>query len=225
MDYLDAKKGFRPRATIDSVLPRMSTVDRQNEVQNIRRLMRDTDLETSHLEKSSEDPIKLNEDHSKFDITEKELKCILKKIKIYTYAEFYKCGNSSNIEDKLEKHGYIYRDLKDFPTEERHTIKYATVEFAGIKFKTKASTGDEYMENINKVVINSLFNNKLFPNLQHIEEKYSFTPDDFKAATRQKRHKSMPFSISHLKIGDEIMSSERLSKSAVLNTELGKKDD
>ncbi|XP_052082348.1 uncharacterized protein LOC127720000 [Mytilus californianus] len=150
----------------------------------------------------------------------------IKRALYKTLSYCFPFTDSSKIEDLLEKHGYIYRDLKDFPTEERHTIRYATVEFAGIKFKTKASTGDEYLENINNVVINSLFNNKLFPNLQHIvicEEKYSFTPDDFKAATRQKRQKSMPFSISHLKIGDEIMSSEKLSKSAVLNTELGKR--
>ncbi|CAC5371194.1 unnamed protein product [Mytilus coruscus] len=144
MNHLDAKKGFRPRAKIDSVLPRMSTVDRQNEVQNIRRLMNYTDLEISHLEKSSKDTIKLNEDHSKF-ITEKELKFILP------------------VAELVQMH----------------------------------------------IVIS--------------EEKYSFTSDDVKAATRQKRQKSMPFSISHLKIGDEIMSSEKLSKSAVLNTELGKR--
>ena len=55
----------------------------------------------------------------------------------------------------------------------------ATVEFAGVKFKTKATTGEEYLDNVKKGVIGRLMKPSSFPNLNRIvicEEKYSYTP-------------------------------------------------
>ncbi|CAC5362524.1 unnamed protein product [Mytilus coruscus] len=55
------------------------------------------------------------------------------------------------------------------------------------------------------------------------EEKYSFTSDDFKAATRVKRQKTSATSISHLKLESRILSDDKMSKSALIQTELGKR--
>ena len=66
----------------------------------------------------------------------------------------------------------------------------------------------------------------IFPAIKEIvvcEEKYSFTPDTFKAATREKRKKTELTSIAHLKAEDDIISDHKLSKSAVIQTGEGKK--
>ncbi|CAC5405586.1 unnamed protein product [Mytilus coruscus] len=71
--------------------------------------------------------------------------------------------------------------------------------------------------------------NKLLRELQNLqriiicEEKYSFTPDVFKAATRQKRQTKDPVTIAHLKEKDEIISRGKFSKKAAITTGLGKK--
>ena len=106
----------------------------------------------------------------------------------------------------------------------RANIKYATVEFSGAKFKTKATTGDDNMMNIQEGIIGSTL--KDFLQLKRIvicEEKYSFTPDDFKAATRLKRQKTSATSVTHLKEAHDILSDDKLAKSAVVNTVLGKR--
>ena len=53
------------------------------------------------------------------------------------------------------------------------------------------------------------------------EEKYSFTPDDFKAATRQQRKRDKDRTISHLKTRDEIISKTSFDK-GVIKTDEGK---
>ncbi|CAG2195855.1 unnamed protein product [Mytilus edulis] len=55
------------------------------------------------------------------------------------------------------------------------------------------------------------------------EGKYSFTPDVFKAATKQKRQTKDPVTIAHLKEKDEIISSDKFSKKAAITTGLGMK--
>ena len=102
------------------------------------------------------------------------------------------------------------------------SIRYATVEFAGIKFKTKATSGDDYLVHIEKGTIGHIL--KGFPALKCIivcEEKYSFTPDDFKAATCLKRQKTTSISITHLQLAIDILTDENLMK--VIYTELGKR--
>jgi hypothetical protein len=56
-----------------------------------------------------------------------------------------------------------------------------------------------------------------------LEEKYTYTPDDFKASTKMKRQKASSTSISHLILDSDILSKEKLSKSAVVQTEVGKR--
>ena len=117
-------------------------------------------------------------------------------------------------------------NVHDFPHKIRDSVKLATVEFAGVKFKTHATSGDEYLQHISKGVIGRLLKFTNFPKLQRIvmcEEKYTYTHDDFKALTRMKRQKASSTSISHLKLDSDILSKEKMSKSAVVQTEVGKR--
>ena len=64
-----------------------------------------------------------------------------------------------------------------------------------------------------------------FKNVHHLvvcEEKYSYTPDDFKAATRKQREVQKGTSIAHLKTGEGIVSSSTFNKEAVITTAEGK---
>ena len=105
----------------------------------------------------------------------------------------------------------------------RFKTRVVSVEFAGVKFKAKVSSGDAYVEFIEKGVIKHILN--LAPGTKHIiicEEKYSFTPDDFKAATRLKRMKAADKNISHLKTAAEMINSNRFDKTALTTTSAGK---
>lgn len=65
-------------------------------------------------------------------------------------------------------------------------FKASGVEFAGVKFKTSASTGDQYIEYVSKPILHKLIEH--LPNLHHIlicDETYSFTPDTLKAQIRK----------------------------------------
>ena len=93
-----------------------------------------------------------------------------------------------------------------------------------LSLKTKATSGDEYLVHIKKGSIGHIL--KDFPALKRIivcEEIYSFTPDDFKAATHLKRQKTACTSISHLQLASAILTDEKLMKCAVIITELGKR--
>lgn len=71
-------------------------------------------------------------------------------------------------------------DRKTIPSFVSEKVKAATVEFAGVKFKTAVCSGEQYIRYAQNSVINSLL--YVLPNVERIvlcEEKYSFTPDDF----------------------------------------------
>lgn len=125
-------------------------------------------------------------------------------------------------EDILKEEKLLQSGMKDFPVGLLSNVSVAIVEFAGQKFKTRARSGQEYLkmveDNIKKIL-------RHIPSTKHIvicEEKYKFTPDDFKASTRVNRTKSQIQSISHLKRGEEIISSSVFDKKAVVGTEEGK---
>jgi hypothetical protein len=61
--------------------------------------------------------------------------------------------------------------------------------------------------------------------LKHLvicEEKYKFTPDDFKAATRAQRKVTTSYSISHLKTSEEVLSDDKFDKPSLVSTAEGK---
>ena len=132
--------------------------------------------------------------------------------------------SSDSVEDKLSKERLIMFGNKSFPQEIRTSIAYATLEFAEVKFQTKATSGVQYLQSIERGTIYRLL--KDYAGLKRIvvcEEKYSYTPDDFKSATRAQRQKSSGTSISHLKIATEILSDDIMTKSAIIHTEMGKR--
>ena len=109
-------------------------------------------------------------------------------------------NDNPDAEKWLKGNAIIVLDQADLPSHLAHTTKFISVEFAGIKFKTKAISRTQYLQHIERNVLKSL--TYFFQNVQRIvicEEKYSYTPDNFKAATRWQRQKDNFFAISHLK--------------------------
>ena len=91
------------------------------------------------------------------------------------------------------------------------------------QIQTKATSGVQYLQSIERGTIYRLL--KDYARLKRIvvcEEKYSYTPDDFKSATRAQRQKSSGTSIRHLKIATEILSDDIMTKSAIIHTEMRK---
>ena len=110
--------------------------------------------------------------------------------------------NPRRIEENLAKEGLIHTDIKSIPVNIRDSMKYATIEFAGVKFKIMQHQ-EMSTYNIYKKVLRILHD---FPELKRIiicEEKYNFTPDDLKAATRVKRQKISETSVRHLKLATD----------------------
>ncbi len=130
-----------------------------------------------------------------------------------------KCGEqSSDIINKL-----ILLELTKLPNEIVDTIAIATVEFAGVKFKSKVSSGMHYLRHVEASVLKPIVHQ--LPRMKRLvicEEKYSFTPDDFKAATREQRQTKDRGSIAHLKTVDEMISDKAFNKEAVVTTAEGK---
>ena len=110
----------------------------------------------------------------------------------------------------------IQLDQKVLPQQITDTTSFASVEFAGVKFKSQASSGKQYLQNVERFIILPItFIYKAIDRIVICEEKYSFTPDDFKAATRQQRKKERSMTISHLKTHDEILSTDTFDRNAV----------
>ena len=102
-------------------------------------------------------------------------------------------------------------------------VKIATMEFAGVKFTSTFSNGKQYLAYVEHTVLQKLF--KQIPNVEKViicEEKYSYTPDDFKAATRNQRTSVRASSIDHLRTGSNIISDTAFKKDAITKTAEGK---
>ncbi|CAG2186631.1 unnamed protein product [Mytilus edulis] len=131
--------------------------------------------------------------------------------------------DEDNGKDKLESDGAVILGSKVIPPSLASSTTYATLEFAGIKFSSFAHTGNEYLNYIGKDVIGKIKHQ--LPLLKHLaicEEKYNFTPDDFKAATRAQRKTNQKQSISHLKTAEEVLSAEKFDKTSLISTTEGK---
>ena len=123
-------------------------------------------------------------------------------------------GNSQN--------HLVYLNTKTVPIEIKSAVM-ATVEFAGIKFQTKAVSGETYMKYIENSILKKV--TKMLPDLKTLvicEEKYKFTPDSFKAATRAQRTSKEKTTVSHLKTQDEILSLDKFDKTSLVTTAEGK---
>ena len=108
--------------------------------------------------------------------------------------------SSDSVVDTLYKENRIISCILSIPFELRTNVASATLEFAGVNFQSKATCGVQYLQSVEKGTICRLL--KEFPRLKLIvvcEDKHSYTPDDFKSATRAQRQKYSGTSISHLK--------------------------
>lgn len=140
------------------------------------------------------------------------------------------CGQkfqNSHAKDKyLEDQNLVsYRSSSKYPlpSSRASKIKIVIVEFAGVKFKTNAITGKQYIQSVEQNYLHNTLS--MMPKVDTIviaEEKYSFTPDDFKAATRDQRTAKSDASIHHLKTGHEMLSSQKFNKAACITTPEGK---
>ncbi len=128
------------------------------------------------------------------------------------------------IENQLKTSGIVILGARHVAHNMSHSAKAAVIEFAGIKFKAGGVSGSDYIKYVESNIVNNYL--KHFPNVAHMiicEEKYGFTPDDFKAETRSKRKKSAKSkSVVHLKRGSEIISLNTFDKQAACLTSEGK---
>ena len=126
---------------------------------------------------------------------------------------------------EFEKGGLILLDQVKFPDVLRLCASVCTSEFAGVKFKEKnISTGTAYVKFADKCIITPILTN--LPKVRHsiiCEEKYSFTPDDFKAAIRKSRAKTHQESLAHLQEEHDILSDGKYSQVAIRGSLRGKK--
>ena len=124
----------------------------------------------------------------------------------------------------LNQKGLIKLKQTHFPSEITASCTSVATENAGVACKTVATSGDEYLRQTEKKCIKQTL--AKLPNvkvLQISEEKYSFTPNAFKAATRSQRVKTSQTSISHLKTGPEMLNEKTFTKAAIETTPQGKR--
>ena len=129
------------------------------------------------------------------------------------------------LSDVLKSKNLINVCCSTLPEEIVKSASIAIIEFAGVKFKTRAMTGVQYIRYVQNTVLGKL--RQAMPNLVKLivsEEKYQFTPDDLKAYTRESRKgtQKQAETIQHLKQSEEIISSEKFDKKAVISTSTGK---
>ena len=125
----------------------------------------------------------------------------------------------------FEPETVIHASFQDIPISQRQPIKIIVVEFAGVKFKLKETvkTGLQYLHHVETSVIRKLLRDVASTQRMIIcEEKYHFTPDDLKSATRAGRKKQETSSIGHLKQLEEIVSDKTIDCSAIKTTNVGK---
>ncbi|CAG2190102.1 unnamed protein product [Mytilus edulis] len=105
-------------------------------------------------------------------------KALLNLIKTCQVAKSLHTSSSGDSDEDQR----VLLDFKMLPAHIRNNANLSIVEFAGTKFKVFASSGQQYVRFVSNAIIKKLVSS--LPNLKRIvicEEKYSFTPDDFKA--------------------------------------------
>ena len=99
----------------------------------------------------------------------------------------------------------ILCNIDRYPAPLVDSVGLVTIEFAGVKFGSDLPTGAHYLNRVKEKLLQPVLHH--LKNVEHVvisEEKYKFTPDDFKAATCKQRQQQDSTSIAHLKIGEDI---------------------
>ena len=124
------------------------------------------------------------------------------------------CGDDGNS---------ILQGQSQIPYTVSRSAAVCAIEFAGVKFRLGSiASGKEYIQHVEMILKRLL---KQMANLQTIvvcEEKYTFTPDEFKAGTRSQRTSKNVNSVDHLRAASAIINSDTLNKDAVTKTSQGK---
>jgi hypothetical protein len=124
---------------------------------------------------------------------------------------------------QLENEETVILGSNTIPSILAKSAKYAKLEFAGVKFSSFSETGKDYLRHIGKDIIGKIKHQlPLLRNIVICEEKYKFTPDDFKAAKRSQRKTSHAYSISHLKTKYDVLNEDKFDKAALTSTAEGK---
>ena len=117
----------------------------------------------------------------------------------------------------------ILQGKSQLPLAVSRSAAICAVEFAGVKFRLGSiASGKEYIQHV-EIKLRRLL--KQMVNLQTIvvcKEKYTFTPDEFKAGTRSQRKSKDGNSVEHLKTASSIINDDILNKDAVNKTWQGK---
>ncbi|CAG2232637.1 unnamed protein product [Mytilus edulis] len=120
---------------------------------------------------------------------------------------------------KGEKKDLITLGTNTIPNAVSTSIQMATVEFAGVKFKAKVSTGIQYIRYVQNAVLKNIVQS--LPNVERVvlcEEKYSFTPDHFKAATHQQRKGEAEMAQIDWLLGEQSKLSPSMSACSILTS-------
>lgn len=133
-------------------------------------------------------------------------------------------NTTTGIAKEFKFENLIALNLNRIPVEITTKMKLCMVEFAGVKFKTgNITSGKEYLRHCETVINSYLRHASCLHTLVICEEKYSHTPDEFKACTREQRNTKSTTSIDHLKTKYEIIGDHIFNKEAVTKTETGKR--
>ena len=125
-----------------------------------------------------------------------------------------------------EESDLIHLKKKKLPQRVKQSVKVVTIENAGSHHKAGKGvcTGNDFIRDFEKNWITCAM--RIVPETKKItvsEEKYSFTPDTFKGATRAQRMSSDERSIAHLKVGEEVIGPQTYARSSITKTSHGKK--
>ena len=130
-----------------------------------------------------------------------------------------------NRSQTIRSDSLLQLNVSSMPQEISQKVKICTTEFAGIKFKTgNLKTGKECVYFVGSTVIKGI--TRLAPKASTIiicEEKYGYTPDDFKAGTREQRQEKNDKSVTHLKSASSLLNEDNYNKAVLTKTEEGKK--
>jgi hypothetical protein len=108
---------------------------------------------------------------------------------------------------KAEELNLVYLNQKTIAQAIRTKASVVTIEFAGVKFKVTGNSWGSYMDFVHSYINRMLQQLLNVRSLYIVEEKYSFTPDEMKGATRQNREQKGN-QTGHLKDGEDFRSSQ-----------------
>ena len=152
----------------------------------------------------------VNQDCSKRTIRKSTgMSLALSKLKSFTSAD-------------TDSSQHIHLAQHNLPAHLRNQVVFVAMEFAGVKFKVDAQTGQEFLTKLESCGITPILSQlKNVSTLIICEEKYSHTPDKMKGPTRQSRQ-SQSSSIAHLIHDNEILSDASFNKVAIQQTQRGR---